>query len=100
MSIRDMWYNGANENEKSVMNKLNKYNDLILNELDYYADSYASAVSEDDGYHRISDQGRAKGYLRALVHVGVITRAERKILMLRWISVSLKYLDQYKKAGA
>lgn len=79
MTIKELWYTDAPDEIATALRKLDKQNEKIVEEIDYLAYIMADAKGNTE-YRNERDKGTLYGYMRALYHVGLLTREERVAL--------------------
>ena len=79
MTIKELWYTDAPDEIVTALRKLDKQSEKIVEEIDYLAYAMANAKGNTE-YCNGRDRGNLYGYMRALYHVGLLTREERVAL--------------------
>lgn len=99
MTIRGLWYERANKEIATILQKLDSKDLRILEELDYFAYEMAHLCGGDDNTYLAGfEMGNINGYLRALCHVGLLTREERKKLHGYVRGTIYNYYKEHKEA--
>ncbi len=98
MTIKELWYDDAPDEIVSVLRKLDERSEKIVEELDYLAYAMADSVMKDSDYCKGRDRGNLYGYIRALYHVGLLTREERKALQSYTCTKIYHYYEGHKGA--
>ena len=97
LSIKELWYEGADNEVLTALRKLDSKDIRIVEEVDYlvYAISHIRK-SEENTYSAGREQGSLTGYLRALYHAGLLTREERMALRGYALGKILTYYKEHK----